>query len=172
MAAHRRRSLWALPSAHDGAELAVQIGALARLAGTRPFEPHITVVGSVPGADRAHEVVHRLSTATGPFTVVLSEVIDTDEYFRCIVAVVRPAAGLSRLHRDACEAFGAPVDGFAPHVSLLYGDLPAGERERLRGHVAPKLPDEVRVDRLALVDTEGDDTRAWSTLAAWPLGGA
>lgn len=167
-----RRSLWALPSGPDRAGLAAVIDALARLSGTDGFEPHITIVGSVPGPHEAAGAIDRLAATTGPFTVELPELVDTDEHFRCIVANVRLDGPLARLHHDACAAFGTATEGFEPHVSLVYGDLPPDERARLREHVDLALPGHVRIDAISLVDTEGVDTRDWSTLATWPLRGA
>ncbi len=164
--------MWALPSAPQRAELALEIAELARRAGTVPFEPHITLVGSVPDPSRARTAVGRLAAATAPFDVELVELVDTDEHFRCIVAGVNLAGGLARLHRDVCTALGTQSHGFRPHLSLLYGDLPEAERAQLSRHVSLALPSLMGIDAVSLVDTDGDDTRRWSTLATWPLRGA
>jgi 2'-5' RNA ligase len=156
-----RLSLWLLPEAGAAARLARVIDELARSAGTPAFSPHLTLLGSVPITDAAAraERLGRVLAALGPLELAVVGPVVTDEPFRALVLEVRRDPPLVAAHARACERFEvAPEQPFFPHLSLLYGEVPADEKARFLDEVVgpAALPRTVGCDRLELHDTSGE----------------
>lgn len=132
------QSLWAVP--RDPSPFSAWIKRLAAETGGPVFAPHITLAGDVP--------------PTEPFTVDLLGLADSDARFRCITITA---------------ARTPPLDVIDdPHLSLLYGDLPAERRAELRAAITLPLPTTIVVNEVWRVDTSGD-VRNWSIEQTWPL---
>jgi hypothetical protein len=156
----RPGAFWLLPAGPDAARLQGFIHRLAQEHGTDPFEPHVTLhVGSyLPNVD-VQAVLARVALALPPLTLEALETRDSDAYFKALhveIAIDRHdghrltglrqqlARELLRSGRvgdaqDEPAHLPAPqqVDqalasyDFLPHLSLLYGELPAPLRRRL-----------------------------------------
>jgi hypothetical protein len=119
-------SVWAVP--RDPSPFVPWIERLAGETGGPVFAPHITLRAETP--------------PTAPFTVELVSLTDSDERFRCITITAARTPPL-----DAVDA---------PHLSLLYGELPAARRASLRATIDLPLPMTIHVDELWIVDTSGE----------------
>lgn len=161
--------MWALPSSRDRDLYRRCIERLAHVVGSEPFEPHITLVGSVPTPASAAAVVQPVVAGTKPFAAELIEVVDSEEYFRCVVLVVRPEGKIVVLRDKLVAALGVRRDAFWPHLSLLYADVSPSERQRLRSSLHLDLPVSLVIDAVCLVNTGPSDVRRWSILEWWPL---
>ena len=97
------------------------------------FEPHVTLAGGIVGPARALAAkVRELARRIPPFTVRLTAVDGLDEYFRCLfvrVATTHPIMTANKAAREVFHLEKQPA--FMPHLSLLYGNLPASVKERI-----------------------------------------
>jgi 2'-5' RNA ligase len=141
------------------------------LAGSEPFEPHITLLGSVPNPETAVAALEAIATTVHPFTVELTAVVDTVEHFRCVVLTVQAEGQVVALREELVDALGAPHSDFWPHLSLLYADLNQSEREQLRNGIGIVLPVSLMIDTLCLADTGSNDVRSWSLVKSVSLKG-
>lgn len=171
MASGRKISLWLVPEGEAGARLRALIDRLALRHGTPAFEPHLTLLGGLEGPEAetrppAGEVAARLR----PFLVRLGALRHRDEYYRSLFAEAQKSPELLSARRAAEEAFGrAPDPHFLPHVSLLYGDVPASAKEALIAEIGPELRVTFRAEALFVVATDGEPAD-WRPVARQPLG--
>lgn len=159
-------SLWVMPRGEEAQRLAALIDELAARHGTPRFAPHLTLLPLVEGAEddvlaRAAELARELP----PLEVRLLGPETRDEYFRRLFVRAEATPALREAHARAAARFGREANpGFLPHVSLLYGRLPAEEAEGLRAALVGRV--EGRFDAVHL--------HAWRTagpVADWrPLG--
>ena len=164
----RACALWLLPESSAGRALAGLIRELARRFDTPEFEPHVTLLGAMPCTAELHHCLGRLP-ATGPLALRVQGLESGTPPFRALYLRLDTHAGLERLRTGASE--GCPhreAQPWFPHLSLLYGDLAPAVRSRLAGELAPRLPGQVLLDRIAAVDARGP-VAAWQVLDARPL---
>ncbi|MBA2607929.1 MAG: 2'-5' RNA ligase family protein [Actinobacteria bacterium] len=165
-------SLWAVPSREDAVTYVDTICRLASDSGTKPFAPHITVTSADHGGGTgaaARDVIGRVASEFESFTVELTHFEDSDQRFRCLTAVARLHGPLVRLHAGLVAALSAEPKGYEPHLSLLYGELPAPQRAHLRTGLEPELLGMITINALQAVDTSHADYGRWSVEASWPL---
>jgi 2'-5' RNA ligase len=80
----------------------------------------------------------------------------SDEYFRALFARVGETDQLLAAHEQAREAFARRRDPpFLPHLSLVYGRLPASTRRSLVAELEAEIPRSFVAVRLEVVRTEG-----------------
>jgi hypothetical protein len=149
--------------------LAALIAELSRRKGTPSFEPHVTLLGGIVGAEG--EVSRRgalLAASLRPLAVRLVALRRSDEYFRCLFLEAEPSPDLLAAHERASDLLGARDRApFLPHLSLVYGRPAAASaaEEALR---ALALPLTFEARRLEVHRTEGA-VPDWLRLAAHPL---
>ena len=165
-------SLWLLPPSGLEGRLAAAVAALSRRHGTAAFEPHLTLLGELPGPEAALVPPLRLlARRLRPFDVCLDEVATGEEPFRCVFLVARETPELMGAHARAREVLGVTTaEPFRPHLSLVYGSLDAQEREAARRD-AGDLRASFTVESLHLVDTTGDVV-GWRRRERFVFGGA
>ena len=168
MPATGRLSLWAMPAADDGDVYREWIERLAHAADTCSFEPHLTLVGSIT-TEPPRARIARIVVGTARFAVDLVEVADNPERFRCVVLVARAGSPIVTLHNQLAAVCAVDAAPYWPHLSLLYAELDAVERERQRRSVTIPLPTRVAIDSVALVDTSDADVTRWSVIDRWPM---
>lgn len=134
------------------------------------FDPHVTLLGGVDVdreavTERARELAH----GCGPLDLDFGDASCSTTTHQCVFVLITPSAELLELRRAASAAFGRDERMYVPHVSLVYGDLDVDERVREVASIdAASLPDSVRIDTLAVVDT-GGSVPEWETVATYSL---
>ena len=134
------------------------------------FEPHITLLGGIEAAEAT--VVERtrdLVAERDPFDLDVSGVSCSTTTHQCVFLLVTPSTALLRLRRAATESFGRGERMYVPHLSLVYSELAVEDRVRLMRSVGTEsLPDRVRIDSVAVVETDGP-VPGWRTVSTHPL---
>jgi len=136
---------------------------------TPRFDPHVTLLGGVRrSASGCAESFDRLAAvlerAGAPIEIAITGVAHSADYYRCVCLEVGRGAALLQARSAARRGFGvAREEGFDPHVSLLYGRLPAETRERVARRLAGRAGAVWAAAGIALVRTSGPP-RAWRTL--------
>jgi 2'-5' RNA ligase len=144
------------------------IAGLARRHGTEAFEPHVTLLGGLAGAEETLSAARRLAAGLRPFEVQLLGASTGLEFLHCVFVTVAGTPELVGARTLAREAFGVqPAEPFRPHLSLVYGDLGAEEKEFAR-LAAGELRSSFVADALHLVDTSGPASR-WRRLERFPF---
>lgn len=165
-------SFWLMPRGEVHARLSGLISSLSRRCGTPPFEPHVTLLGGLCGPGTAIlSKAERLAGSLGPVEIRLMTAGHRDEYFRCLFVRAEPTPSLLAAHLGATELFGRrrEVPPFFPHLSLVYADLAAKEKERILDEIGRDFAAAFDARELHAVRTEGE-VRSWRRLASFPLG--
>jgi 2'-5' RNA ligase len=169
-------SLWLIPDEAWRHFLARIIVRLSQQYETPRFEPHLTLLGQIAmehgdAANRTARLASRLRT----FQVVLNGLSYRGEFFRALFLEAERTPPLMEAYRTACVIFDRkPEETFLPHISVLYGDLPATTKDALISRLASelKLPLSVRISRLDLMIASSRlPVSSWHCLASYALGG-
>jgi 2'-5' RNA ligase len=163
----RAPSLWLVPHGAEAHTLTDLISELQEQHGGPTFAPHLTLLGGLR-ADDLRERTAALASQLSPIEVTLTRASWGGRWFQCVYLLAAPTPGLLSARRMACVALnGDPTAAFLPHVSLLYGDIPADQR----AEICRDIPSPVArfiARELVLVDTVGP-TEQWTELGRWPL---
>ena len=164
-------SLWLMPPPAVRDRFYPLIVELSRRLGTPAFEPHLTL--ALTPATVEAEVVARiapLAANLAPLSIRLMEVDMTSDYFRCLFVRAALTPPLQRAYHAACRALAQPPGDFMPHLSLVYGDLPIAEKERVIADIGRRFDLHFTVERVALYTTAGPPP-AWRCVADFALTG-
>ncbi|MGC8878017.1 MAG: 2'-5' RNA ligase family protein [Anaerolineae bacterium] len=168
-------SLWLIPDEEWRRLLSCIIARLSQQLGTPRFEPHLTLLSGIvmQHKDAANRAV-QLASQLGAFEVVVRRLSHRDEFFRALFLEIERTPPLMDARRTACTIFDRERDGaFLPHISLVYGNLPAALKEKIIAQLTLelKLPASFRVYR---VDLMGASSRlppsSWYCVASYVLG--
>ena len=166
-----KMSLWLVPSGGIYDCLSQVIAALSAKLQAPEFPPHVTLLPGCVG--RPSELIcrtARVASSLRPFVIRLGEIGFRDEHFRCLFLQAALTEALRNGHRVAWRAFGrGPEPAFMPHLSLLYGDFPAGLKRGIIAEIGPGLAVQFPVRSLHLYRTVGDPS-GWRRLASFELG--
>ncbi len=172
MAGGPRFSLW-LPLPREAHErFQALIARLSARLGTPAFEPHITLLGGLTGAEEdLRQRTRALACAIKSFEVRLLEVAWLDDYYRCLFVEVAASRTLHAAREAAGRQFDRHLDtGFYPHLSLVYGELEEKEKEQILDDIGRSFDESVRIENLALYDTSGPPP-VWRCVERRRLGG-
>lgn len=164
--------LWLLPptSIHD--RFAALIDALSRRLRTPAFQPHVTLLGSLEFPQA--EVVSRaaaLATQLAAVPVHLTDIGWSNEYFRCLYIRAERTPALLAAHRIASRHFERSANAqFMPHLSLVYGNLFAAEKQRLADELGVRIDAAFDIDRIGICLANGSPTR-WRVIRTFALAG-
>jgi 2'-5' RNA ligase len=166
-------SLWLMPEAEPRDRLAALIARLAARLSTPAFAPHVTLLAAIAGAPPKDVLAtaRTLAADLRPFAVHFEGVEGRDEYFRCLFARAVVDAPLHAAHAAAARAFRRQPDpAFFPHLSLVYGALPAQDKRQLTLELAGSLVMSFAADRLHVWRTQGA-VSDWRELGVFGLSG-
>jgi 2'-5' RNA ligase len=165
-----RYSLWLMPGGDDARQFADIVVRLAERFGTPTFEPHVTLLGGLHGAER--DIVGRISEIVRtmrPLMIRTSTLHHQEDYFRQLFVQVEKTRPLMETRaRVKVVAGGRRERPYSPHVSLMYGNVPFQDRETLLMEMGGELVSAFEVGTLHVVDTSGSPQR-WRRVAAFAL---
>ncbi len=151
--------------------LAGTILELSRQYTTPAFEPHVTLAEGMVGP--AREVAKKmgdLARRIPPFTVRLTAVDGLEEYFRSLFVRVATTHPIIKANKAAREVFRLERQpAFMPHLSLLYGNLPANVKQRTIASLGRQFELEFKARSLHLYLIKGAP-QAWRAVASFGLG--
>lgn len=167
-----RFSLWLFLPQEAHERFQALIARLSARLGTPTFEPHITLIGSLTGAEEdLRRRTHALATAIKAFEVRLLKATWRDEYYRCLFVEVARSRALQVAHEAAGQQFDRRPDAdFYPHLSLVYGDLEQKNKEEILDDIGRSFDESIRVEYLVLYETSGPPP-AWRCVERARLGG-
>ncbi|WP_420103103.1 haloacid dehalogenase [Bosea sp. (in: a-proteobacteria)] len=166
----RIHSIWLLPTASDEVLLTGIVKELSGRFGTPIFAPHLTVLGdSEMTADALAHAIETAAQEVSAFAEAVNAVETSEAYFRSFYARFPVATPLIRL-KQALDPQG--LEGFMPHVSLLYGPVEAAAKAQAAREIGERLTGRsIRFDRLCVV-TSGQEVAIadWRVVVTAPLG--
>lgn len=163
-------SLWLIPTGEVHERLSHLIHDLAREYGAPAFEPHVTLVGSVPGSENQLRAGTReLASLLRPLQLRTMGLGCEDVYFRSLYLKVRKSQPLMRAHRRALESFSLSPTDYVPHISLLYSDRPRSMKQAILSQLRPLPSHTFEVNSIHVVDTSGS-VESWKELGRSAFG--
>lgn len=163
-----RLSIWGVLSGSDREVLRAWIERIAKWHDAPVFEPHVTLVGSAPDFDDTAAAIDRAVVSLRRPPIDLLELVDTDDFFRCLVLTVGRTRQFDLL-RSSLVTDVASQEPYWPHLSLLYASLGPAERATLRQRVTIELPLRSAISGVWLVDTSSPHVSDWTPMRSWSL---
>jgi 2'-5' RNA ligase len=165
-------SLWLVPNRKSTAyrDLQATIAELATAHDTQEFDPHVTLLGGISGpVDRVLETTESLAEAHQALSLSLETIQCSTTRHQCVFALVEATLPLLSLRQTAAREFGLTREMYVPHLSLIYSDMPLGERFTVVDSLnRSSLPTAVLADELAVVETSGFASE-WSQITSYQL---
>ena len=159
------------PTGDVAAELQTIVATLAREYNGPVFVPHVTVAARIPSEQGEESIVAKTETLLkecSAFPVTLEDVGMGEEFFCALYMKVQKTSALEALHTRANEIFALSDRGvYVPHVSLLYGNFSAEEKEIIPTFALLKGVSFL-VDRASLYRTEGEASQ-WQKVREFPF---
>jgi putative hydrolase of the HAD superfamily len=166
----KRCSVFLTPAGDDFARLDGLITETCARYDLPPFEPHVTLYSGMsldpPLLKRA---IDAAVAGLAPITLTVRGIGCTPEYFRTLFIEFHEHHLLRRIHGQLkAECGDSSPYLLAPHLSLLYADLPLGEKEALAAKTRLDRS-ELHFDEVKIVTPlnreEGwRDTMQWRTI--------
>jgi hypothetical protein len=157
-------SVWMMPAAVDAQRLSATITALSREQGVPNFAPHLTLyVGMTATLDDVQKALQEACQGVPPMSLPVRGTAYSEDFFKTYFLTLAPDPALTALHADLRRRLGG-VYLLEPHVSLLYKELTAVERQALATRHPARLA-QVAFDAVHLVTT--DDPGGWRAVTAW-----
>jgi 2'-5' RNA ligase len=149
-------ALWLVPAGELYDRLARIIADLSRKHGAPAFEPHVTLLSPIPGAEDAVAArCERLADRIEPYSIRLTKLDELNEYYRCLFVRVLETPAVVGANSEARDVFrlqqGPP---YMPHLSLLYGDFSEATKYRIIESLE-SWDLEFHVDSFHLIDGRG-----------------
>jgi 2'-5' RNA ligase len=170
-------SIWLVPDRAGAtfARLRGLIESLARRSDGDVFDPHVTLIGSLPGepADLAART-RTLAASLARYELMLGSIVARplqQNRYRRLFAEVEPTEAVRAANAAARAAFNAEGgDAYAPHLSLAYADALPAAFQTLKTEAARAGAASVRfeVDALELWRTTGP-VADWRRVGSFPL---
>lgn len=114
-------SLWIAPDEENQQRLQKVIDKLAEEYAAPRFEPHLTLLSSIP---RSEEIVvektKEIAAKTEPFTVTTGEIEFSTTYFQCVFVRIKTTVPLMEAHIRAREIFGMDKEKFLCPILACY----------------------------------------------------
>jgi 2'-5' RNA ligase len=140
---------------------------------TPVFEPHITLVSSFQGDENAiRDKASELAASIRPLDLTLQAAAHSDYYFRCVFLDVLGDPELLKARDIAQELFVGTEqpEEYRPHLSLVYGDLSAEERESIVQEIGDTFRSGVQVEEIRLCLASADiPPEQWRKIEAYCL---
>ncbi len=162
-------ALWLMPEEPMSSHLAREIVRLSQQLSTPRFEPHITLLSRITLPEG--KVLGKSAGLAGclrPFRIELADIDGLDEFFRCLFVTVRPVESILRAHRAACRVFALQRAPYMPHVSLVYGKLPADRRAEIATGLSLLPGRACYLRKMALYRVNGP-VRQWKCIETFDL---
>lgn len=116
-------SVWLVPGDQTRDRLSTCIDALARRSGAAVFEPHVTLLGDIPGnSARSRDACLQRIKPQGSVVATVTGLVQTNAYFMSLFLDLALDPDLTDLRSDLAKAVGLDHPGtYRPHISLAYG---------------------------------------------------
>jgi len=163
--------LWLMPSGEIYERLANIIEDLSKKYGGPFFEPHVSLLGFLPGTQEeimAHSLT--LAQTLQPFDIRLTDLGYQDTYFQCLYLKVDGTAEIREAHSQAGRVFqSSRASEFTPHISLLYGDYPREMKDQIISSLGKDLRLRFDITDIHLIHADSEDPKQWTKIERFQL---
>ncbi|MFZ1747595.1 MAG: hypothetical protein WAU17_16895, partial [Nitrospirales bacterium] len=109
--------LWLTPTGQAYDILMKTITDLSKAYHAPVFDPHVTLLGSLPGTEEAISLrCVKIGESLAPFDIFLAEPAYGDQYFQCVFLKAQETPALMNAHELANKLFVKAPNPFMPHL--------------------------------------------------------
>jgi 2'-5' RNA ligase len=150
-------SIWLMPTGRIYTELNELIYDLGRRYNSPYFEPHVTLIGSIRGAEKDITTkTEKLASIIHPYEMELNKVSRLNEYFRCIFLKAILSDDVIKANSQARALFDQNNNQeYMPHLSLIYGNYNQNTKNKIISEIDRQIPLSFDVDKIHLFSTNG-----------------
>lgn len=164
--------LWLTPTGQAYDILLKTITALSKAYHAPIFDPHVTLLGSLPGTEETISTrCLELGGSLAPFNVLLAEPGYGDQYFQCVFLKTQETPALMHAHELARKLFIKESSPYMPHLSLLYGHYSLELKNNITSTLSQSLRLSFTVDMIHLIRSRSEHPIDWTSILAVPLSG-
>jgi 2'-5' RNA ligase len=136
------------------------------------FEPHVTLLSSLPGTEEAISVrCLELGRSLSPIDILLTEPAFADQYFQCVFLKTQETSALMNAHELARKLFVKDPSPYVPHLSLLYGHYSIQLKDKITSTLSQALRLNFTADRFHLIRSKSEHPMDWTSILTVPLSG-
>lgn len=162
-------SLWLIPSGEVYNKFAEMISRLSEENQSPNFEPHVTLIGGITGAEaELLAKTAQLAELIRPFKIRLDRIDSFPERHKALIIRTEKSNELIEANNKAVGVFNLPLTEYMPHLSLLYGEFIPETKEKIIENLGNKFNDEFEVKSICLYDTTGDE-KNWHKIEEFSL---
>ncbi len=164
--------LWLTPTGQAYDILLKTITDLSKAYHAPVFDPHVTLLGSLPGTEEAISLqCVKLGGLLAPFDIFLAEPAYGDQYFQCVFFKTQETPALMNAHELAKKLFGMAPNPYMPHLSLLYGHYSLELKHKITSTLSQALPLNFTVDTIHLIHSKSEHPMDWASILSVPFSG-
>lgn len=162
--------LWLTPTGQVYDILQKTITDLSKAYHAPVFDPHVTLLGSLPGTEEAISLrCVKLGESLAPFDIFLAEPACGDQYFQCVFLKAQETPALMNAHELANRLFVKAPNPFMPHLSLLYGHYSLELKHKITSTLSQALSLNFTVDTIHLIHAKSEHPMDWASILSVPL---
>ncbi|WP_342349671.1 2'-5' RNA ligase family protein [uncultured Nitrospira sp.] len=164
--------LWLAPTGQAYDILMKTITDLSKAYHAPVFDPHVTLLGSLPGTEEAISVrCLELGGLLPSFNILLTEPAYGDQYFQCVFLKTQMTPALLNAHELARSLFVKDPGPYMPHLSLLYGHYSIELKDKITSALSQVLRLNFTVNRFHLIRSKSEHPMDWTSMLTVPLSG-
>lgn len=164
--------LWLAPTGQACDILLKTITDLSRAYHAPVFNPHVTLLGSLPGTEEDIAVrCLELGESLSPIDILLTEPAFSDQYFQCVFLKTQETPALMNAHELARRLFAKDPNPYLPHLSLLYGHYSRELKNKITSTLSPALRLTFTGDMIHLIRSKSEHPVDWTSILTVPLRG-
>jgi len=171
ISATKGHSIWLLPEPTVSARISASIAQLSRLFGSALFQPHLTLLGQIPG-DRESLLFgfRKLEEEFTPFSIKPESIGTLDTFYRALFYKIARSPHLEARYVLAKTRFvHASEAPFFPHISLLYSSASESKKRQAISTLQIETPAEIPITHIVLMQTRGE-VSDWELIERIKLG--
>jgi 2'-5' RNA ligase len=153
--------------------LAAIIDDLSRKYAGPTFEPHVTLLGDLPGPE--DEIVARtynLAREMEPYDIYFTTPAQEDQYFRCLYIKVKETPEVMGANALCRRTFNQSANHtYRPHLSLLYGNHSSSIKTEIIAALPPFESLQFTVTTLYLIKAESTNPKDWHKIHSFSVSG-
>jgi hypothetical protein len=162
-------SIWLLPPDAARSTFVNLIRELSERFATPLFEPHITLAGGLSGGNDLLPKARLVAARISAIPIRFMDPACAESFFQSVFLPVVPSERLSSANLAIADIYGLLVNrSYNPHLSLVYGLLPAATKQEIVNRIAQTSIPAFVAGTLQVQETNGTTDR-WRPLLTCSL---
>ena len=161
-------SLWLMPDGGAKKFFQKTINKLSENYRAPAFEPHITLIGGFLGIEKDLLIkTELLARQIKSFKLSIKNIGISNQFFQSLFLKVQLSKDLYNARKLSCIKLGLTIEGYEPHLSLLYGKYTTNEKRKMFS-IIDNYPKSFIVNKIYLAHNNEINFK-WKVLKGFPL---